>query len=237
MTTRSELETELVAQLQVASSSTLYPAARITTLIKNAYMWATQLVIWQDLVRAKTTGTWATHERYDYPDEFRSGTIFRLEVDDEEYKRKHFEDYLAFKRNNPSSTKKIFASFARQLFIYPTPTANGSANISAWGAIQADELSAASSEPIFSNSKEDGNEAVVRKAFSVAIRRQDKDLAKSEETEAIAILLKLSTDEQKATQRDQRLQHPMLSVPDYFAGGSGGATPYGKFSYDPEEEE
>lgn len=232
MTTRSDLETELIARLQVASNSTLYPAARITTITQNSYIWATQLVVWHDLVRSRATTTTALQEYYDYPENFRSESIIRLTISDEEYKRKNFEDYLAFKKNNPNSTKKMFASFGRQFFIHPTPTASA-LPITAWGAIQADPLSAADSVSIFSYSKEEANEAVIKKGLSIALIRSDPQLAKSEETEAIAILMKLSTDENKNTQRNQRLQHPMLSVPDYLGMG-GGSTTYGGFNYDPE---
>lgn len=234
MQTRSEMETELLSRLQVAANSTLFPASRLTLLIQNAHIWATQIAYWHDLVRARMTNSFSSYEYYDYPANFRSESIIRLEMDGDEYKRKNWEDYLTFKDNNPSSTKKMFASFGRQFFIHPTPTTNGTNNITAWGSIQADSLSAASSTTIFSNNKEEGNEAIVRKAFSDAMRTAKADLAKSEEQEAITILMKLASDEQNNTKRNQRLQHPMLAVPDYFASGSGGATPYGRFNYDPE---
>jgi len=55
MTTRADLEAELLTRLQVADNSTLFPSARLTSLIKNAYIWATQFVVWHDLVRARAT--------------------------------------------------------------------------------------------------------------------------------------------------------------------------------------
>jgi hypothetical protein len=232
MTTRSDLETELIARLQVASNSTLYPSTRITTIIQSAYMWATQLVIWHDLVRARCTSTVATQEYYDYPANFRSESIIRMEVDGEEYKRKNYEDYLAFQQDNPSSTKKIFSSFGRQFFISPIPTTTGSNNITIWGAIQADALSSSSSVPIFSYNKEEANEAVIKKAIAIALVRSDPTVAKSEEQDAITLLMKLSTDESKNTQRNKRLNHPMLTVPDYF--NSSGSTDIGSFNYEPD---
>jgi hypothetical protein len=181
-------------------------------------MWATQLFVWHDLVRAKTTGTKSGAEYYDYPSEFRSESIVQLEIDGVSYGRKNYEDYLDYKRDNSGSDTKMFASFGRIFFINPTPTVNGSANVSAWGAIQADALTASTSVPIFSYNKEEANEAVVRKAFSVAVKRQDSGLSVAEESAAISILTKLSADETASTQRNQRFEHPMLDVPDYFQG-------------------
>ena len=235
MTTRSDIETEVIARLQVASNSTLYPAARITTIVQSAYMWATQLVVWHDLVRAVCTHTTATNEYYDYPANFRSESIIRMEIDGDEYKRKNYEDYLAFKADNPSSTKKMFSSFGRQFFVHPTPTTTGTDNLTVWGAVQSDALSSSSSVPIFSYNKEEANEAVIKKALAIALVRSDPQLAKSEESDAISILLKLSDEENKNTQRNKRLNHPMLRIPDFY--GNSHASDIGSFNVDLEGDE
>jgi len=234
LTTRENLEAELVSRLQVASNSTLYPSARITSIIKQSYIWATQLVIWHDLVRSRCTSTVAGNEYYDYPENFRSESIIRLTIDGEPYKRYNFEDYLAFKKRNPDSNRKIFASFGRQFFISPTPQSTGTDNLLVWGAIQADPLINSSDVSIFSYNKEEANEAVIKKGMSIALVRSDPAVAKQEEQDAIALLLKLSSDEQKNTQRNQRLAHPMMSVPDFFGSTSSNYL-YGRFAYDPEE--
>ena len=224
MTTRSDLETELLERLLVADNSTLYPSARLTMLIQNAYRWAKSLVIWNDLVNARKTGTKVDHEYYDYPAEFRSESIIRLEVDGEVYERKNFEDYLDYKDNNANTTKKMFASFSRRYFINPTPTLAGSYNIHVWGAIEGDQLDSSSSTTIFSYGNEEGNEAIIQKAFAVAIGRADPQLAKSETQEATVTLLRLHQLEQGRTQRNKRLDHPMFNVPDYFGGSQNSTT-------------
>ena len=231
MITRTDMETELVAQLQVASNSSLFPSARITTLIQNAYAWATNLFIWLELYRAKCTSTVADAEYYDYPEEFRLGTILRLEVDGEPYERKNYEDYLDYKENNPDTTKKMFANFSTWYFMNPTPTENGSNNIDVWGAIQADLLANGTDETIFSNNKPEGNDAVVQRAFSVAMKRIDSGLSETENDNAIAVLGKLNADEWKATQRDKRLDHPKFNVPNFFGGARNAGI--GKFDYQP----
>jgi len=210
------METELLARLQVANNSSLFPASRLTQLIKDAYIWATTTWVWTDLVNGKYTSTIANNEYYDYPDDFRSNTIMRLEVDNISYERKAFEDYLAYKENNPSDTHKIFASYGRYYFIHPTPTTNGTNNITVWGSLKADNLTTSSSLTIFTDNKEEGNEALVKKALSVALGRIDKNLSRVEEQEAVAILNKLYADEKAATQRDQRLQHPKFALPDFY---------------------
>jgi hypothetical protein len=231
MDTRTEMETELVAQLQVASNSSLFPSSRITTLIQNAHDWATSLFIWVDLVKAKTTNTGANQEYYDYPEEFRSGSIVRLAIDGKGYDRKSFEDYLAYKEDNSASTEKMFANYGRYFFVSPTPASLGSSNMDIWGAVNADALSSGSSDTIFSHNKPEGNDAIVLRAFSVAMKRIDKAVSDKALEEAIMILSKLHDDESKANQRDQRLNHPKFDVPNYF--GTNRSAGIGKFNYQP----
>jgi len=229
MDTRSELETELVAQLQVAANSSLYPASRITTLIQNAYKKATNIFVWLDLVKAFTGSTKNGYEYYDFPDAIRSSTIVRLEIDGEPYGRKVFSDYQDYKENNANTTKEMFAFYGRFFFVNPIPSADGSSNMDIWGAVQADALSAGSTETIFTNSNPLGNEAVVQLAFAVAIKRIDSSLAKKEKEEAIAVLAKLNLDEWKATQGSKKLDNPLFNVPNYF--GDDRSAGIGKFSY------
>ena len=127
--------------------------------------WATNLFVWVDLL-----GQVSTVSGNIMIPEFRSGTIMRLEIDGGELQEKSYEDYLDFRENNPGSTLKIFANYGRFYFIHPTPTANGTNNMDIWGAIQADDLTNPTSTTIFSDNKEQGNEAIVRKGLSVALK-------------------------------------------------------------------
>lgn len=234
LSTRAELEAELVSQLQVASNSSQFPSARITSLIQNAYIKATELFRWNDLVKAKCTSSVASGEWYDYPSDFRSGTIIRLEMDSEPYERKNWEDYLEYKHENPTSTKKIFSSFGRQFFIFPTPATSGTNNIYVWGSIQAAALSLSTSETIFSNNKENCNMAVVGLALAMALKLSKPDISLAEEKNALVVLQNQFQTEQASTQRDQRIDKALFNVSDYFVGRSG-RSPYRRFSYTPEE--
>jgi hypothetical protein len=181
MQTRAEMETELQRQLQAASNSTLFPSTRLTELIKNAYKEATTLFKWLALARAKITSTTVKgasddDSYYDYPEEFRTNTIFRVEIDGKEYNRKGFESFRDYRNRNPNSTKRIFANYQRFLFISPDTTA-GTDNMDVWGIIQAPELSSSSTETIFSGNNDAGNMAVVGLALSTAVKKIDPKLS------------------------------------------------------------
>ncbi len=229
MQTYTELQTELLSRLMAASNSTLFTTTRIQTLIKDAYMWAVTQYNWPVLEKAKITKTSAGNYYYDYPAEFRTDSIIRVEIDGIEYDRKAFEDFLDYKNENPTDvSRKIFADFGRQIFIFPTPTVTGVSNFDVWGVIQPDQLSGGTDTTIFTYHDESGNEAIVKKAFAVAMTKTNKNLAVQEENEAKTILATIWQKVAQRQQRDQRLDHPFFDVPDMFAGkGSAGI---GKFS-------
>lgn len=209
------MENELRRWLKVATNSTVFPAARLTQLIQDAHIWATSYYVWDELVRARVTGTKANTNYYDYPEDFRSNTVVKLRIDGLKYDRKNFETFEEFTSDNPTADNvRIFANFGRQYFVFPTPSAVGVRNISVWGAIQADDLGSPVTKTIFSLSNEEGNEAIVKKAYSVA--KNDKSF----EDKAIAILTTIQDKRADSTQRDQ-VDRPIFDVPDYFGGGVG----------------
>jgi hypothetical protein len=238
MQTRAEMETELQRQLQAASNSTLFPSTRLTELIKNAYKEATTLFKWLALARAKITSTTVKgasddDSYYDYPEEFRTNTIFRVEIDGKEYNRKGFESFRDYRNRNPNSTKRIFANYQRFLFISPDTTA-GTDNMDVWGIIQAPELSSSSTETIFSGNNDAGNMAVVGLALSTAVKKIDPKLSEKEKADALGTLLKMNSDEWAEYARDQQLDTPLFEVPDFFGKPNINAE-IGQFYFDPTE--
>ena len=220
------MQTELLARLMASTNSTLFPTARIQTLIKDAHLWATSLYLWPQLERDKYTSTNGDYY-YDYPTDFRTDSISRIIIDDKEYDRKAFEDWLDYKLNNSTDTNtRIFADFGRQIFIFPTP-GTGTDNFDIWGSIQATQLSASGDKTIFSDHDDSGNEAIVKKALSVAIAKIDKKLSQAEESEATNILSRIFRKVLQRQQRDQRKDHPQFDIPNYYGKQVG---EIGKFS-------
>lgn len=227
MQTYSEMKAELLSRLMIADNNTLFTTARIESLIKDAHLWATSLFLWPALERARITSTNGDYY-YDYPSDFRTDSITRVIIDSVKYDRKAFEDFLDYKYNNPNETsKKIFADYGRQIFIFPTP-GTGTNNFDVWGCIQAAQLSGSVTTTIFSNSDEAGNEAIVKKAYSVALAKINKNLSIQEELEAKNILIGIWGKIMQRQQRDQRLDRPFFDVTDMFAGK--GTAGIGQFS-------
>lgn len=196
MDTHTEMDAELASRLMVASNSTLFTAARITKLVNDATLIAEGLHEWPETVRAKTTST-TTDYYYDYPVEFRTDTIQRVEIDGIEYNKKDFQDYMDYKIKY------------EDYLIAPTV---GSANMDVWGCIQP-ELA---STTIFSYHASRGNEAIVKLALAAALAKINKNLAVREELEAKQILEDIWKPIVNNQSKKQRLDHPLFNVPDFF---------------------
>lgn len=226
------MQSRLLSSLQVAASSTLFTTTRIKELLVDANQWATTSYLWVQLERAKTTNTIANHYYYDYPADFRTDTITRLIIDGVKYEQKNFDDFLDYKLNNPNDVSTfIFSDYARQWFVFPTPTVTGSTNVDIWGHIQAPDPSADADLTIFAGSEEMANEAIIKRAKGVALENIDGKMSATLKGEAEQMLAKVYQKVLAKQSKYQRLDHPMFKVPD-FVGGKGAVKP-GNFSYRP----
>lgn len=187
---------ELGSRLMVADNSTLFTSARKANLIKDAHLWATSYKEWPELVRAKTTTT-TTDEYYDYPDEFRTDSVIRLIINSNKYDKKNYEDFLDYLDEHSDNLDSYTAGLTMDVY----------------GSIQPEELTDTS---IFSQSDDSGNEAIVKKALSVALKKSSPQVAIQEEAEAKIILDNIWKRIALRQQREERLDHPFFNVPDFL---------------------
>jgi hypothetical protein len=218
----SELQTALLSDLNATASSSLFPPATIKLALNRAYIKCARLFRWPQLEDAKKTSSQANIEYYDFPEDWSPDSAFRLEMDDLIYGEDPdgspmaFNDYLLWKTDNTSSTEKKWAVHGTQYFIYPTPTAAGSYNISIWGQKNVDTLTNDTDETIFSHNMPECNEAIVLEAGAI-LKKKGEDDKKGElfSTEAKGILavafnkLKQEKDKYEKTQ-------PFFEVDDMF---------------------
>lgn len=222
----SDLRTAVQDDLNVDDNSTLYPPALIDRAINRSYRKAGGLFFWPGTEDAKKTSTQNGVETYDYPKNWRSESIWRIEIDDVRWGEKPdgsplaFLDYLDFKHDSPDSDVKKWSSQKRRYFITPTPSATGSNDISVWGQKIVDALSDDGDITIFSFSLIECNDAVVLE--TVAILKSKGEKEKSGEfrsTEAKQILAG-AWSKIKADQSKYEKTHPFFNVPDFYATGA-----------------
>ena len=225
--------------LTVGEESSLYNPTLIKRAINRAYRKAGALFPWPELMDAKKTSTQANQEYYDYPQNWRSNSIWKLTIldsdgEDDRYGEEpdgsplSFDDYLAWKEDNPDSTDKKWANQWRRFFIWPIPTTAGTNNISVWGIMVTTELSADGDTTIFSYSANEGNEAIVLEA--VAILKSKGEQEKAGEFRSVEAKQILTTYWMKVRKEMAKYEKnmPFFDVQDFF-GNSNSKDLRGRF--------
>ena len=232
MDTLANLVQAVQDDLTVDDNSSLYAQPIIKRAINRAYRKAAGLFPWPELQDAKKTSTQANQEYYDYPQAWRSNSIWKLTILDSDSKDERygespdgsplsFDDYLSWKEDYPDSTDKKWANQWRRFFIWPVPTTTGSNNLHVWGIKNTTALSDDSDTTVFSYSTPEANEAIELEA--VAILKSKGDSEKSAEfrsTEAKQILVGAWGKVKKELAKYEKRQ-PMFDVPNFYGPTKG----------------
>ena len=178
MDTLAEMRTAVQSDLNVDGTSALYSPTIIDRVINRAYRKAGALFPWPELMDAKKTTSENLNTYYDYPQAWRSNSIWKVVVDDVKYGEDPdgsplvFSDYLNWKEDYSTSTDKKWANQERRYFISPTP-ANGVV-ICIWGKMAITALTVDGSVTIFSYHMQECNEAVILETVAILKSKGDK---------------------------------------------------------------
>jgi len=231
----SELQTSLLSDLSISSSSSLFPLATRDSALNRAYIKISRMYRWPALEDAKKTSTVINKEYYDIPQGWSPDSVWRVEVNGEMYGEEPdgsplaFDDYLDWKADNANSTLKKWAVQYTRYFISPTPTSVITNGISLWGQKNVATLSSASDTTIFSYKMPEINEAIVLEASAILRKKASNQkvgmLISQEAKEIVTIAWSKIQQEQSKFQKNQ----PFFYVPDYFANTSSKSTTIGNF--------
>jgi hypothetical protein len=208
--------------LTIDNDSPLFPLALVKRAINRAYNKAGGLFRWPETEDAKKTSTQENIEYYDYPEDWRPDSIWKLTVDDVDYGDPiAFKDYLYEKENDiPSGLQKMWANQWRRYFIYPTPTSAGDYNISVWGQKVVEEMEDDNDETIFSYSMPECNEAIVLEAVAILKSKGEEEKSSTFRSTEAKNILALAWKRIKEEQAKIEKTTPFLDVPDYFGRGT-----------------
>lgn len=209
------------SDLSVGTESSLFAPATIDLAINRAYTKIGGMFKWEETKDAQKTSAKASHEYYEYPENFRPLSIWKLTVDGQDYGDPLiYKDYLYEKENNwPSGKSKAWSNFGRRYFIYPTPTAEGSFNIAIHGYKFVDKLVENSDITIFSYSNPEINEAIAMEAHEILMHKgePEKDrsgnvigndlLSSKAKGIVVTVWTKLSQEQSKLVRTTQQFTH------------------------------
>src|SRR3990167_6002345 len=220
----SDIRQAIQDDLTVGNESNLFHTALIDRAINRSYRKAGGLFRWPKLEDYKKTSTQTNQEYYDYPSTWRPDSIFRLEVDDDQYGEDPdgsplaFEDYLTWRadEDNDNSTDKKWANQHTRYFIYPVPTSVGTNNITVWGMKNVSSLTSDSDTTIFSYNMPECNEAVELEALAILKGKGEDDKGSQFKSLEAKQILTVAFNKIKAEQFKYERNQPFFEVTDMF---------------------
>lgn len=227
----SDLITAVQSDLTIDSTSTLFDPTKIKLSLNRAYNKSGGLFRWPETEDAQKTSAVINQEIYDYPDNWRPDSAWKLNVDGVDYGNNGdplvFRDYLYEKETNTSNLQHMWSSQSRRLFIYPIPTTNGNNNIEIWGQKVVDPLVLDTDVTIFSYSMRECNDAIVMEAVSI-LKTKGEDIQTSQFLNVNAEkILTIAWNKVRQDQQKYEKTTAMFVVPDYFKNKGGTNTTNG----------
>jgi hypothetical protein len=218
----SDLITAVQSDLTVGSESSLFPVDTVKLAINRAYRKAGGLFRWAETEDAKKTSTQSNQEYYDYPQNWRPDSVWKLTVDGVDFgDPTSFKDYLYEKENDiPSGADRLWANQWRRYFIYPTPTSAGNYNISIWGIKVVDALVNDTDYTIWSFSMPECNEALVLEAVAILKNKGEEEKAGVFRSMEAKQIITEAWKKAKGDQSKYEKTQPMFEVPDLFGNGT-----------------
>ena len=223
MNTLSDIRTALSSDLNISSNSSLYPPATLDSTINRVYLIIAGMHRWPDTEDAKKTAVIADKEYYDYPQDWRPDSIWKLRIDGKDYGDPlQFKDYLLKKQSNYNPDEKYWANHKRWFFIHPVPATNGTeANLHIWGHQTIDTLTDDDDPTIFSYSYPELNEAILLEALERLLTKgENVSKAAIQNTKAQTIIETVWARIREENAKYEK-EEPMWEVPDYYTPGAG----------------
>lgn len=168
--TNLELKTAVRDELSIASSSDLFFSdAYIQRIVNRAVKYAGSLYNWQQTQDARKRDSVAGQEYYNYPENWKTDSVFKVKFNGERYDPTNFDEYEQYQEENGASANdKIFADYKRQVFLNPVPTTV--AEITVWGHAIPDAMSGDSDTHPFAGEAEI-EEAIILYAQGLAKKK------------------------------------------------------------------
>lgn len=192
--TVSDLITEVLVRNNRTTTDSFITDAMLQDWIRDGNNYATTQYKWPlSEVRDKSLA-WTGAEEIPYTDftiDYKADAIRLLQIGGKRLQKTSFEDYQKFREEEPTANDRIYADYARTLFI--NPNADVSGTIAAFGQYtpQIDPTDATATT-MFSTFDEEGNEAIVEKMTAYIKRREHlPDEAELHDQRTDAILGKL----------------------------------------------
>lgn len=195
LTTIGEIKTEFLVRMNAGTTVAYYTDTIIQNWIDQSHKRAAGFKPWPFTEgRASTTyASLATDEdgvTYGfYPEGWKRDSLRLLQIGGKRMDKKNFYDFKKYLEDNPATQDKIFTDFNGLYYI--NSGAGLSGTVAVWGQYTPNlDLTDPSAKTVFSDSQEEGNQAIVAFIQSLAFVREKKFKQADEHMQIAEALLK-----------------------------------------------
>ena len=206
----SIMQQEVRDRLTILSTSTLITITMIKKWLNMAKDWSLVFFAWPFLQKLSTdlvdaTGTYA------YPSLIRTKSIYLITVNGERYVKINYEDYLKYLEDYSTGDDRVWAEFDRDIYINGNACSVGE-TINMYGQEAVADLSGDTDVTPFDAAEPSGDEAIIRRAVAVGMKKIGGLDAEAliEEREAKEILDTIWARIQEAKPREIRKGRPLF---------------------------
>ena len=169
-----DIKDDIIIQLGVSTSVGFYTDAILDDWIDKAYKWSSSYKKWP-FTEGRVTTTYVADDTdievgFNYPEGWKPDSIRMLRVGGKRFRKVNFYKYQEFREDNSSDQEKIFTDHGRLYFINPQADVSGTTTL--WG--QFTPLIDTTDLTIFSDTAEEGNEAIIEEVISYAKKKEKK---------------------------------------------------------------
>ncbi len=137
-----EMQTAVLDDLGKSTTDPFYSLPTIKRYINRAKNRIEGAHDWPHLERSMKRDSEA-NEYYNYPENWKQDSIYKLKYNGDDYEKIRFRDYLKYQEDyDNTATDKVFSDFRNQFFINPAPTSVIVSGIEIWGQEYSADLSA-----------------------------------------------------------------------------------------------
>ena len=117
-----ELQTAMLDDLSLLSTDTFYTTGLIKRYLNRSVKYIAGKHNWQQTQKAKTATITESQvgEYFNYGEDFKQDSLFRIEVNGKKYKIVTFPEFREFKTDNPNNSTKLASDFRNRIFANPS---------------------------------------------------------------------------------------------------------------------
>lgn len=165
--TLDDILTESVERFGISTTSGFYTDTMLKNWIKQADRWATSYKKWPMTEGRLSTTYVSGTEEWNF-EGIKAESIRFLTIGGKRYRKLNFEDYQIFREESSSGDDRVFSDFNRILLVNPNAPDTGTMTTYFQYAPVEIDVTDHTSETVFSNGDEEGNEAYVERVLYYA---------------------------------------------------------------------